>query len=67
MLLRFRDSESLMYFYDAYIYKCHGALWGPEENLRVFFLSIMWVPRIELRSSCLAASPLLPTELVGPA
>lgn len=56
-----------MYFYDAYIYKCHGALWGPEENLRVFFLSIMWVPRIELRSSCLAASPLLPTELVGPA
>lgn len=27
----------------------------------------MWAPRIELRSSsCLALSPLLPTELVGP-
>lgn len=42
---------------------------GTEDNFQVLvlFFSIMWVPRIELRSSsCLAVSPLLPTELVGP-
>lgn len=44
-------------------------LWGSEDNLQVLVLFfIMRVPRIELRSSsCLAASPLLPTELLTPA
>lgn len=47
---------------------CHCILWGQRTTFRCwFFFSIMWAPRIELRSSsCLALSPLLPTELVGP-
>lgn len=48
------------------MYKCHGTLWGQRTTYGCcFFLPILGVPRIELRSPCLAASPFLPAEPVG--